>query len=71
MERVCVREKGRIWLLNFKEMTGALAPFSYLVSIYLSKITLYCQYSNHFSQIFIFNGRGCFEKSKQLLEYRK
>ncbi len=26
------RERCRIWLLNLKGMTGALAPFSYLVN---------------------------------------
>jgi hypothetical protein len=30
-ERERERERERVWLLNLKEMTGALAPFSYLV----------------------------------------
>jgi hypothetical protein len=30
-EREREREISRIWLLNLKGMTGALAPFSYLV----------------------------------------
>jgi hypothetical protein len=30
-ERGRERERCRIWLLNFKEMTGALAPFRFLV----------------------------------------
>ncbi len=37
-ERVRKRERCRIWLLYFnffKGMTGDLAPFSYLVYIYL------------------------------------
>jgi hypothetical protein len=34
-ERERGRERCRIWLLNLKGMTGALAPFSYLVVKYL------------------------------------